>query len=187
MTDATATTTVACVVCGATLVPHTHESITVLTCPSSHGLFLDSHALRAAVRDRSEDRSGSEEQAAEGAQGGIAIETIDHAEQPRACPICAGEMTKQVYAYESGVPMDVCDEHGIWLDEGELERIEAWYEAQEHHHNSDLATWGGPTGRLEQIEERYERQRADDIRAVHWAPVGWFLGRLSWALDRRDD
>jgi Zn-finger nucleic acid-binding protein len=83
--------------------------------------------------------------------------------------------------------MDVCPLHGIWLDQGELEQIEAWFEAQERHLERDRATWGGTTGKLEQIEEQAERQRAEDVESIHWGPVGWFAGRMSWWHDRRDD
>ena len=37
-----------------------------------------------------------------------------------ACPICNTEMQ---HADHSGVPIDVCPEHGIWLDKEELLKI----------------------------------------------------------------
>ena len=30
------------------------------------------------------------------------------------------------YSYDSGVVINVCADHGVWLDKGELERIEAY-------------------------------------------------------------
>jgi Zn-finger nucleic acid-binding protein len=38
----------------------------------------------------------------------------------RKCPICGGQMR---YEVQGGVEVDVCDEHGIWLDRGELAAI----------------------------------------------------------------
>lgn len=36
------------------------------------------------------------------------------------CPICGAPMDK---AHEHGVTIDFCDDHGVWLDAGELEDI----------------------------------------------------------------
>lgn len=35
----------------------------------------------------------------------------------RACPICGTHMT---LITEQSVTMDICEEHGVWLDQGEL-------------------------------------------------------------------
>lgn len=194
MTDAAGSTDTAttvplrgCVHCHAELAPRLHESTTVLTCPNGHGLFINAEALQAAVRDRADDRPESEEQSAEQQQGSFAARDLEANEGVRACPACGVEMDKRVFAYESGVPIDVCREHGIWLDDGELHRIEAWYEAQERYRAQDRAEWGGQDGRLEQIEQQHERSAADDHMAAHWGPVGWAISRMSYAWSRRDD
>jgi Zn-finger nucleic acid-binding protein len=176
-----------CVECHAPLERRTHETIDVLACPAGHGLLVRSDALQEALHDRSEDRAEHEEQDAEASQGPVALATVHRDERVRACPMCGGDMAKRVFAYESGVPIDVCADHGVWLDHGELQRIEAWYEAQERHHAADTATWGGSNGRLEQIEQTYEQQRAEDLKVVHWAPIGAFLAKLSYLRDRLDD
>ncbi|MFW6164293.1 MAG: zf-TFIIB domain-containing protein [Planctomycetota bacterium] len=44
----------------------------------------------------------------------------DRSETTRSCPVCGEAMIKE---RERGVTIDVCDEHGIWLDKGELEAI----------------------------------------------------------------
>jgi Zn-finger nucleic acid-binding protein len=38
-------------------------------------------------------------------------------------------MRRYIHAYDSGVWVDACSDHGIWLDPGELERLEAMAEA----------------------------------------------------------
>jgi len=186
MTAATSSTT-GCVHCHTPLTLRSHESVQVLACGNGHGVFLHADSLRAALVDRTADRPEHEEREAEAAQRAVAIETLESSEAARTCPTCGTPMAKRVYAYESGVTTDVCDEHGIWLDEGELERIEAWYEAQERHLVADRAEWGGQTGRLEQIEEDFERKAVDDEARMHWGPIGWFHRRAAWAWARRDD
>jgi Zn-finger nucleic acid-binding protein len=40
--------------------------------------------------------------------------------QIRRCPVCAEEMNSET---QFGVCVDLCEEHGIWLDKGELESL----------------------------------------------------------------
>jgi Zn-finger nucleic acid-binding protein len=42
---------------------------------------------------------------------------------PVHCPTCEGDMERLEFAAISGVVIDVCPDHGVWLDAGELERI----------------------------------------------------------------
>jgi Zn-finger nucleic acid-binding protein len=42
------------------------------------------------------------------------------AEGQRPCPVCGSTMQVQ---RKQGISIDVCPEHGIWLDDGELEKI----------------------------------------------------------------
>ncbi len=42
------------------------------------------------------------------------------------CPICNQEMNRMNFGKISGIIVDVCSDHGIWLDSGELEEIRAF-------------------------------------------------------------
>lgn len=44
-------------------------------------------------------------------------------EMPVSCPICKQTMEKR--KIPQGLVIDYCDEHGVWLDVGELEAIAA--------------------------------------------------------------
>lgn len=39
------------------------------------------------------------------------------------CPQCELRMKRHVYLLDSGVTVDMCREHGMWLDDGELTKI----------------------------------------------------------------
>jgi Zn-finger nucleic acid-binding protein len=39
------------------------------------------------------------------------------------CPVCERLMNRKNFAHSSGVVLDVCARHGVWLDRGELERV----------------------------------------------------------------
>ena len=39
------------------------------------------------------------------------------------CPSCAKLMNRTNFAKSSGIVLDICKNHGVWLDRGELERV----------------------------------------------------------------
>lgn len=42
------------------------------------------------------------------------------------CPACRGMMVRRNFGRFSGVLVDVCGRDGVWLDGGELEKLEAF-------------------------------------------------------------
>jgi Zn-finger nucleic acid-binding protein len=44
----------------------------------------------------------------------------------RKCPVCTKTMNRKNFMGQSGVITDICAEHGIWLDSGELRQIMEW-------------------------------------------------------------
>lgn len=42
------------------------------------------------------------------------------------CPVCTRLMHRSTFGFKSGVIMDHCNDHGIWLDGGELRQILEW-------------------------------------------------------------
>lgn len=65
------------------------------------------------------------------------------------CPICSQLMNRLNYGAQSGVIIDRCYQHGIWLDGGELRQLMEW------------TRLGGPL--LEQKRQE-ERRRAEEQR-----------------------
>jgi len=45
------------------------------------------------------------------------------------CPDCQEFMKRTVYGYRSGVVIDQCKQHGIWLDSGEITQLLEWKKA----------------------------------------------------------
>ncbi len=80
----------------------------------------------------------------------------------RACPACREFMTRRNHGGSSGVVVDVCRQHGIWLDHSELERLLAWVRA------------GGPERERQRRIERARRAEPVDAK-----PLGLPLDRES--------
>lgn len=96
-------------------------------CPSCLGLFLPIGALERLVNQQSGPVLG-----------------VDHrllqalAEAPRAnqtplryrrCPCCQELMLRSLQGKRSGVVVDRCRDHGLWLDAGELRQLLEWARA----------------------------------------------------------
>ena len=47
----------------------------------------------------------------------------------RKCPMCAERMSHLNFGDRSGVILDRCGKHGLWLDGGELRRLAEWWQA----------------------------------------------------------
>lgn len=45
------------------------------------------------------------------------------------CPVCLAFMSRNVFGYRSGVIVDRCNKHGIWLDSGEITHLLEWKKA----------------------------------------------------------
>lgn len=51
----------------------------------------------------------------------------------RKCPICSDIMNRVNYKLNSGVIVDICIKHGIWLDGGELRQLIEWRDVGGEH------------------------------------------------------
>lgn len=119
-----------CIICHTALQDDSHEGVHIGRCPAGHGVWLDRGELRAIAESELQDRPENEELIELAGEGSGLREwsAAMSAEGTRPCPACQRPMTKQPYGYESAIVIDECSEHGIWLDGGELERIEAYAE-----------------------------------------------------------
>lgn len=64
----------------------------------------------------------------------------------RRCPVCSERMSHANFGGHSGVILDYCGSHGLWLDGGKFRRLAEWWRAG---------------GRL--IHQRHQEQRAKGL------------------------
>jgi len=74
------------------------------------------------------------------------------------CPVCAVIMNRVNFGVRSGVVVDRCREHGIWLDGGELRQLCEWMKA------------GGKLLDQER-QEQLKTERAREKRQLHSQPA----------------
>jgi Zn-finger nucleic acid-binding protein len=120
-------------------------------CHRCHGLFFDLNELQALI-DMTIKHSYEIDykRLHQSAQQPLNRDEIIY----KKCPVCSKFMQRRNYEKTSGIIIDVCAKHGIWLDAGELKQIYEWVKA------------GGIHRSKEQIKERtarearYEKERS---------------------------
>jgi Zn-finger nucleic acid-binding protein len=142
-------------------------------CDSCYGLFFDKEELESMI-----DMT---------VKGGRNVNTKllqELTENPRfvdiivyrRCPVCRKHMNRKNYGGRSGVIMDECAEHGIWLDPGELRQIMEWVKA-------------GGLKKQEKEEKRVASaphrplQRKTKQQARHYRDSSWGWGDSAGGFD----
>ncbi|MCK5834722.1 MAG: zf-TFIIB domain-containing protein [Lentisphaeria bacterium] len=95
-------------------------------CSSCYGLFFDPDELEALMNESTSEVYS------------IKLQKIDKLSSEnfmedkivyRKCPICRTLMNRKNFGGRSGIIIDICKDHGIWLDRGELSALLEWKQA----------------------------------------------------------
>ena len=76
----------------------------------------------------------------------------------RPCPVCRTLMNRKLHGKRSGVIVDSCRDHGIWLDAGELRQLLEWSLAGGEKLNQERRAL-----EQQQISERERRKHLEEI------------------------
>ncbi|MCH7225986.1 zf-TFIIB domain-containing protein [Haloferula sp. A504] len=76
------------------------------------------------------------------------------------CPVCRERMSHLNFGGQSGVILDRCGSHGVWVQGGELRRLLEWWRAGGKH-----------------IHQANEQEKAAELRSLHLPPMGSDMGR----------
>ena len=94
-------------------------------CAECGGLWLAPEVLQALCNDRERHNAIIAALAAHVARRTAPADVIRYI----PCPVCARLMNRTNFAHVSGVIVDVCRDHGVWLDRGELQQVIQFVEA----------------------------------------------------------
>jgi Zn-finger nucleic acid-binding protein len=115
---------VACPVCDARMPAQTVGGIPVNECTSCGGLWVAGEHFDRLVGRAIESRKQKGPEAALVAPPRVkGANPVTQRVEYRRCPICGVQMLRKNFRKSSGVILDVCTEHGTWLDANELEQI----------------------------------------------------------------
>jgi Zn-finger nucleic acid-binding protein len=111
-----------CPRCACALRPRTFETVSLQECPSCAGLWLGSQTFEAICNQRE-----TQAIATQGLDAHHGRKRFELSESQKVkyvpCPVCRELMNRRNFAQISGVVIDTCKMHGIWLDNQELGQI----------------------------------------------------------------
>jgi len=86
----------------------------------------------------------------------------------RNCPVCSCMMARRNFGRRSGVVMDVCPNHGTWLDGGEISQLIKWSTAGGQHSRCILSERESMLNRnAEERKMEILRQGLRELRESH--------------------
>ena len=117
-----------CPKCKSTLKRVEYEDLFIFVCPRGDGSWVNGNDLGEIVKRRDAKISQKIFKAVEKDISPKNIETQVLTKDIK-CPICGADCEKINYSYSSGIIIDHCPNGcGVWLDSGELEKIQAFSE-----------------------------------------------------------
>ncbi len=143
------------------LSPQIYEGVTIDRCGACNGVWLDASELTTIVETKEEKFSPKLiSKTMKGARSGVGV---NDERVTAKCPKCATPMLVVNYEYSSGIIIDSCpNDHGIWLDNKELEAIQAFKEewddtSKEKNVDWLLAALENDTEHTRRLTERIEK------------------------------
>jgi Zn-finger nucleic acid-binding protein len=161
-----------CPVCGALMPASQVAGIGLNECRGCNGLWVPGKNFDVLVSRAAEARRASASSEAPAQQPRVkGANPANQRVQYRKCPECDAFMHRRNYRKSSGVIIDVCRDHGTWLDADELERIAGFILSggrasptlqAEHAHSSAEAAAAAAFARV-----RVQHESASLRRSVH--------------------
>lgn len=128
-----------CPTCDTPLTPIATADLRLDTCAACGGVWFDRGELESHL-------------ASADSRGDVPVGVAPPPRGPayRRCPSCTQPMTPRNWERYSGVVVDVCNAHGVWVDSGELTRLYLWMDSPRRER----------TGALDAERARAERRLA---------------------------
>ena len=138
-------------------------------CPECHGIWLDNREFKrlTSARDVYKDDSIPCE---------FLKKPLENKKGYLPCPICGALMPRRNFRRISGVLIDICRDHGVWLEAGELEQIRCFIAngGTEEYLEKELLTT--------QLELQSLATRVSDVEFMqkllhHWNLKRWMFSK----------
>lgn len=105
-----------CPRCGDPLAEHDIEGVTTLMCPSCQGMFFPDQGLEQVLNKLRATCEATDVHSAMQEFKDRFKRQLPDSVQYKQCPVCEGPMIRRNYGTVSGVIVDICYDHGTWVD-----------------------------------------------------------------------
>lgn len=121
-----------CPRCKLTLQEDDYEGVDVLFCSTCWGHWVERDALASILANDDYRFSSSEAKAVSKSifKPWVDIERDDPDRlESASCPVCGKEMQTSTFTDGCPVEVDICHDHGVWLDTAEVKQIQIFFES----------------------------------------------------------
>ncbi len=132
-----------CPRCGIATVAQKYESdVEIDRCEQCGGTWVGSGELERIQQVREHDLSTQLRQPEDTVGDAIGM-ALQRDLPPVTCPVCGDTAERKEYGFASQLLVDACVHgHGVWLDKGELEALEVWFERRRAEGNEEASGFG---------------------------------------------
>jgi Zn-finger nucleic acid-binding protein len=156
-----------CPKCHQTLEGIDYEGVHIETCPACGGDWLDAGQLGSIVQAR-KGRFNEQECLAIAQAATITGTKLAGLNRHLTCPTCGGTTNPENYGDDTGLIVDKCTScHGVWLERGEIEKIEELVEGWDDGLPADLTKYGPKLREAMVQEEAFEKVHISHFRLIN--------------------
>ena len=162
--------------CGG-MAPTHYEGVEIDVCGTCSGVWLDFGELTEIVEIRDASWSASVIEKTLASLGGKGV-PAEERERELTCRVCSLVLPASNYQTNSGVIVNACpDGHGVWLDSGELEKLQIYMERWQDIAARDSGQY---QNLLRQIEADYAEKEKQSLREgpAYFDFINIFINRL---------
>lgn len=143
-----------CPRCQTGLVNSSYEGVSVDVCKSCAGTWLDQGELKQIIEIRQEFFKSPNINNTITGRSFIVPKAESESRIP--CAVCSKMMNTFIYGMDSGIVIDRClDNHGLWFDQGELDKVQMFREFWEAEASKRGSEWEALANGIKPTKSKY--------------------------------
>ena len=151
-----------------------YEGVTLETCERCHGQWLGPEQLKEIIDTHA--KAWRTEDLQTRRPPGLRGVPMAQLREDLPCPNCGRTMAAFNYGGDTGIILDKCSEcGGLWLDGGELEKVQTAVEASDQDLDTDVKRFSAS---LREVEAREDALEQADTRAIQSPFIAAIANRI---------